>query len=72
MLGDVMENKDSYSPKEVAQIARAYRLVKGGFDNSVSLEVIKKYKETVPEKVRKIIDNLNNLESLVRQKALEK
>jgi hypothetical protein len=65
-----MEEKKSYSPEEVAEMAQAYFRVQGGFGGPVFSNVIQQYEDTVPENVREILNSRNHLEYLARKEDL--
>ena len=67
-----MEEKEKYTPEEVARMCQAYRSVCGGLGGPVKSSIITNYEETVPKNVRDIINNLNQLEKTTQQEALKK
>ncbi len=67
-----MEEKVMYTPKEVAEMCKAYRSVCGGFNSAVKSNEIIDYEKIVPQNVRNIINNLNQLERTAQQEAFKK
>ncbi len=63
-----MRDKESYSPQEVAEIARHYNMVSGMWNFPISPELRKRYEEIVPKNIRDVIDNLNGLEAAAFEK----
>lgn len=62
-----MQEKKSYSPQEVAEIARHYNSVSGTWNMPISSELRGRYEETIPKNIRDLIDNLNGLELVALQ-----
>lgn len=63
-----MENKDLYTPEEVARMCLSYRSVKGGFNGPVHNEIIRKYENQVPTNIR---ESIANLELLIYKKYIK-
>ena len=52
----------TYTPREVAQMCKAYRKVCGGFNGSVDAQTIQEYEATVPKQIRDEIYAINTQE----------
>lgn len=65
-----MEEKESYTPREVAEICRAY--LKTHEDESTAALEIVRYEGIVPKNVRDIIYELSSLEKTAFRKAKER
>ena len=71
-----MEEKESYTPREVAEICRAYlRTHKDGSTTAAEIERYERivpYEGSVPKNVRDVINQLSSLEKMAFRKARDR